>query len=350
MPKDASPGLSRGFLRVVRGRARESIRRLGLTSTFKKAYFEARLVGERIKFLFSERPSASDAVVVAGSGRSGTTWISSLILAAPGIQQIFEPLHPRHSSDEINSLTGWNSDKQTCSYYLRSGEEDLRWYSFWMRVLSGRVRNYWTDYDRSSYLPDRFLVKLIRANLMLGYIYENFCPRIVYIVRHPCAVVNSRLKVGWKADVSDILSQEQLIEDHLKPWVRDIEQERDVLGAQAVWWALENRVAMTDLSSRPHKFVFYEALCIDQEEQIRQVFDWLGLQQLAASRWQFDRPSRMSRKGVDYSGATGHRLSAWTRELSAYEQARILSWAQRLGILWYSEGVLPVSMTETRSQ
>ena len=34
------------------------------------------------------------AIFLAGSGRSGTTWLSNIIAAMSGTQEIFEPLHP----------------------------------------------------------------------------------------------------------------------------------------------------------------------------------------------------------------------------------------------------------------
>ena len=56
-----------------------------------------------------------------------------------------------------------------------------------------------------------FLIKEIRANLMLGYLYDHFQPKIIYLVRHPCAVTYSRTFMNnFGADVNDILSQEEL--------------------------------------------------------------------------------------------------------------------------------------------
>jgi len=50
------------------------------------------LLGERLQYLVRDRPEPSEAIVVAGSSRSGSTWLADLLCSVPGIQQIFEPL------------------------------------------------------------------------------------------------------------------------------------------------------------------------------------------------------------------------------------------------------------------
>jgi len=142
-------------------------------------------------------------------------------------------------NDEIRLLTGWDrSDPYIRGVYLRTEGEYREWEAYIDRILSGQIRNYWTDYDRSSYFPDRFLVKEVRANMMLGFIHRKFEPRIIHIIRHPCAVIYSRLAAPtpWHADVKDLLCQEELVEDYIRPWIPEIEKEKDLIGAHAVLW------------------------------------------------------------------------------------------------------------------
>src|SRR5512143_1091080 len=98
--------------------------------------------------------------------------------------------------------------------------------------------------------------------MMMGYIYRKLRPHIIYLVRHPCSVIASRLTmpVPWVASVDDLLAQEQLVEDYLRPWLGDIEKEKSLLGAHAIWWAVENRVARDQLAAIPHIKVFYEEI------------------------------------------------------------------------------------------
>jgi hypothetical protein len=318
--------------------------RIGIGGATRQAFVETRLVGERLKFLFRGRPDPSSAILLAGSGRSGTTWITSIITAAPGMQQIFEPLIP-YWSKEIQCLSGWDASTHYAhSFYLHPTGDYPEWQHLWYRILTGRFRHYWTDYVRNTYFPNRFLIKVIRANLMLGYLYDTFQPQIIYITRHPCAVVHSRLAVGWHADVADILRQDQLVETYLSPWVGAIERERDQLGAHAVWWAVENLVATQELASRPHYPVTYESLCLHPFQEAEQILAWLNLH-MSVSRQskleiQVARPSRTSRQHKRYE-SKWDRLAEWQYKLSVEDQRRILDWARRVGIDRYYDGVLP---------
>lgn len=327
---------------------RELARRVHLDGALKWAYVQGRMCGERAKFATQGRPDASSTILLAGPGRSGTTWLADVICDGTGLQQIYEPLHPRFCP-EVRRLTGFDErDPYLRLFYLATDDNNPAWSQFWRAVLTGCVRNYWTDYSRTAWLPDRFLVKSIRAGLMLGYIHDHFHPVIIYLTRHPCAVVYSRLHkvaVPWHADVEDLLRQEPLVEGYLRPWVSQIERERDPLGAHAAWWAVETMVARRELASRTHYALTYEALSLRPEWEIRALQMHLGLDTVQPSTEKLTRPSRMATPGT-FNACSRERLREWQHTLSYDEQRRILDWAHRLGIDDYNEQVLPQGFSE----
>lgn len=304
----------------------------------KSTYAKLLRIGEDINFSLVGRPDASTAIFLAGSGRSGTTWLSNLIISHGGIQTIFEPLSTQWNPI-VCQLTSWKPEEPyTRSYYLKSGEDHPAWRSLWQQILTGSFRNFWTDYDRTSWLPRRFMVKEIRANLMLGFLYDNFHLPIIFIRRHPCAVIASRLSLEppWYANVKDLLSQEALVEDYLRPLLPYIEQENDVLGANAVWWAIENLVAQRELASRPHYFLTYEKLAAEPEEVASALFHWLGLGEISIrTRRLMDKPSRTSGK-KNSNTSPRQQITGWKKILTDEDQARILKWARRVEIIDYA--------------
>lgn len=317
---------------------------LGLGSFVRQAYVESQQIGEKLKFIFTKRPASSDVIFLAGSGRSGTTWITNVLCALPGVQQIFEPIFPLWN-ESVRQITGWDKrDPYLRQKYLRPTADQPAWRSLWRRILEGRFRNYWTDYERTSYFPERFLVKEVRANLMLGFIYHWFQPRIIYILRHPCAVIHSRLAapVPWHADVRDLIVQTELVEDYLLPWVKDIENETDLVGAHAVWWAVENRVALDQLKPIPHYLIYYEDLVLRPTEVLLPLLAWLGYEcvpdRVAAM---LPQPSRMSNTQLTYKD-TEDRLTRWQRSLSIDAQQRVLDWSRRFGLDMYTEQHFPL--------
>lgn len=304
----------------------------------RRARFEAGRASERIsRPLVGGRPPSS-AVLLVGSGRSGTTWIADAIVAAGRLQQIFEPLQP-NAVPEARRVAGWEDGPWTLvrSRYLGPGRPHPAWNNFLDRVFRGDVRNYWTDQVRTSWFPKRYLIKMIRANLMLGFIDKAFRPPIVLVVRHPCAVVASRLRIPWQANVDDILSQEQLVEEHLRPWVGKIERERDPVGAHAVWWAVENYIASKDLEEIPHHRLHFEHACLEPASKVGELCSWLRIEG-RPSRRALSEASRMTLGG---SESTRARLEAWKSQLDAESQRRILTWAEAFGLTWYTEEALP---------
>ena len=317
-----------------------------LPLTLKLYYGKNALIGalksvpEQAYFTMRPCPHPSSTTLLAGSGRSGTTWLADMLTMGTRTQQIFEPLHP-YWIPEVRKLAGWTKELHRMRLlYLRPDGVYPEWEALLTRVLSGRVRSWgWTDYQRTSYFPERYLIKMIRANLMLGYLYNTFHLPIIYIMRHPCAVTLSRLQTKSFCNVGDLLAQETLVEDHLRPWVGEIEGARDRLGALAVWWAVENRVAQRQLQSIPHLLLTYEDLILEPEREFNRAFAFLGLTRLAPYAEAIQTPSRTSR-GAVYASAV-ERLGHWQNKLSDEEQKRILSWAHRLGVDLYDQGLMP---------
>ena len=297
-------------------------------------------LGEKLQSPFKRHPKPSDAILLAGSGRSGTTWLAELLVAKSNIQMIFEPENPSWTK-EIRPLTGWGPSLRVRSFYLQSRVQNVEWFSFWQNVFTGHIRNKFTDQIRTSFFPNGYLVKMIRANLMLGYIYNNFQPKVVYTIRHPCAVITSRMALKWVADVKDILTQEELVEDHLRPWLGQIEKEKDQLGAQAVWWAVENMVAMKSLAEIPHIKVTFESLCLQPEMEVNRLRNELGIDIPKNLEPVISRPSQTSFQKHSHT-STIKRLSQWKSKLDSNSQKKILNWAHRLGIETYNDSLLPV--------
>lgn len=198
-----------------------------------------------------------------------------------------------------------------------------------------------TELGNTTFLPNKYLIKVIRANLMLGYVYEHFQPKIIYIIRHPCAVVQSRLQVNWNVSVDDILSQQSLIETHLGPFVDEIKRENDPICIQAIWWAIENMVALRELDSRPHYFVTYETLALHPQREFQKILTFLGLSSDNLDPSIIGQPSQMTNIEA-FETDTLTRLKAWQSYFNLEQQHSILRWAHRLGVDVYDDGILPV--------
>lgn len=230
-----------------------------------------------------------NSVFLAGSGRSGTTWLSEIINHDNQYRYIFEPFYP----EKVGICRNFRRKQ-----YLRPEDRREEFLGPAEDVLSGRVRSLWTDRFNKKLVVRRRLIKDIRANLLLGWIHSNFPEMpLVLLLRHPCAVTNSRLTLGWKDILDDTMEQRDLIQDFLSPFESEIRAAEGDFERSIFLWCIENYVPLMQLREKDSfTVVFYEDLCVDPEKEIRRLFSFLGKPPDEVVRGSVRRPSRLSRR------------------------------------------------------
>ena len=150
--------------------------------------------------MLMERP-----IIVLGFGRSGTTWISDIISKALGGLVLFEPLHPAVC----------DFAREVCYSPVVDRAERERLQAHLDGVLHKRHRDRWLLrnhlFSPLEEASDAFLnaiwdnctvlgFKSIRGVQMMGWLRQVLDARIVYVTRHPCAVLASirRRENFWK--------------------------------------------------------------------------------------------------------------------------------------------------------
>lgn len=227
-----------------------------------------------------------NTVFLAGSGRSGTTWISEIINADRSFRYIFEPFSCRKTPE-------WQTFEFQ-QYFART-HQDSRALDAATQILSGRVHNAWVDSQNRTLLARRRLVKDIRTNLMLGWLKEHFPGMpMVLLVRNPLAVVASRRRLGWgpTMNLDRMRRMPKLIEDYLDPWMGFIEgNAEDEFAMQVINWCIEHLVPLRQLREGEFWLVHYERILEDPEGQMAQLFNYLGLSANPRHLRQLKRPS-----------------------------------------------------------
>lgn len=148
------------------------------------------------------------SVIVAGVGRSGTTWLGNVISQMIQARVIFEPcltdknglfLINRSRSGLVNlaeryerPVDLWN--KADFDQQIKTVE----------RMLFGCIQGGWVDQDIIPGIFNRRVIKMIRVNLFIGHIARAWPQiKIVYVIRSPHKVIESMLnqeEKGWKFD------------------------------------------------------------------------------------------------------------------------------------------------------
>jgi hypothetical protein len=266
-------------------------------------------------------------VFIAGSGRSGTTWLSGLVNHDAAYRQVFEPFHP----GKVEEFRGFGSKQ-----YLRPGDRREEFLAPARKAVTGQLRGCWTDRG-GALVARRRLVKDIRANLLLGWLAENFPGMpIVLLVRHPCAVVSSRLALGWGDNLDETVAQRDLVEDHLLPVEGHIRAARDPFERHLYLWCIDNLVPLRQFSPGAIHLCFYENLVLDPEAELRSLFAFVGREYDDRVLGRVGRPSPTSRPDGELS------VHGWRDRVSAERLERTVEILDLFGLdAVYGRGTMP---------
>jgi hypothetical protein len=250
-----------------------------LTRTLRRAVFR----------FASDIGDCRSTVLVAGSGRGGTTWLAEMINFDNRYRFMFEPFYPAR----VPVSSAFREFQ-----YLRANEDSPGHLAAADAILAGRVQNAWVDtYNRKFRAKER-LIKEIRANLFLAWIRRHFrhIP-IVLLLRHPFAVAYSRLQENWSAPIEQaFFSQPLLVTDYLEklPFPAGMSRfERHVF-----WWCIETLVPLTQLLPEEILVVTYEECIANPVPILRRIFEHIGRPYDTGVLSVLKRPSAEARRNI----------------------------------------------------
>ena len=288
--------------------------------------------------MFTQRNcDPSHTIVLAGSGRSGTTWLGNIITANLNISIIFEPFDYRHVPQAaVLPLFA----------YARPRENYPQWQPFVQQALCALLQNDWVNRQGHRWWAYKRLVKTIRANLMLAWIDRIFHPRIVFMTRHPCAVILSRIKLRWETHLDVFLEQPQLMADYLDPFVELIEEAKSDVQKHAVMWCIENLIPLRQ--SQDHSLPFgsnwlfctYEQLYSHPQAEADRILRRLGIRKTCFTQRAINRHSIVTRPGSALLHGQ-NPLVEWQNRLSKQEIEDILKIVEAFGIELYNSNPMP---------
>jgi hypothetical protein len=268
------------------------------------------------------------SVFLAGSGRSGTTWVSDIVNHRNAYRFVFEPFHPAR----VRMMEGFRRKQ-----YLRPGDRREEYLGPARTVLTGELRSLWTDRFNKRFVARRRLIKDIRANLLLGWMRENFpgMPMIL-LLRHPCAVAASRLALGWGDALAETMEQEELVEDFLLPMEAEIRAAHDPFERHLFSWCIENHVPLSQFGPGEIHVSFYENFLARPDHELRRLFDFLGEDFDERVYRTLKRPSPLSRRPDSPS------VDAWRRSVTDRQLERAVEILGLFGLdRVYGEGPMP---------
>lgn len=249
-----------------------------------------------------------NTIVVAGCPRSGTTWLAEMLSTIPNSCIIMEPLN-----------LGWVPESRMVGLSWRTQiGPDQDWpevEDYVRRALTGRILNTATlsrAHPVQILRCRHWIVKFVRANRLLGWLTRRFPTRPpVLLIRHPCAVVASQLRVGsaWEAAAP---------------------------GDLARLWCEDYSAPLSLPPPHPWIPVFYERLVRDGKAELERVFGGLGFELPRAATDRLKVPSSTTRAGSPV--LTGEDpTSSWQSDLPGDVIEEVLQVVKESGLDFYSD-------------
>lgn len=300
--------------------------------------------------------------MIAGSGRSGTTWVLDALAIENGLRPVFEPLNP------------WASAIGERFAHRAIGPEDRHpeLLEFYREVCAGKRQRLWTQYRRQRrwLLPPpsrlksfndgaellrawkKFLgeaphlavmarrreaiVKCIWSNLMLGWLARNLPCAVVLVVRHPGAVIESELRSSWNTQyaVDRFRSDRRLAELSGGRYEKLLARKLTPVERLATRWVIENQLAIETAGSNGVTVVHYEHLKSDPAATWLSVAQALGLAR-APQEAVLARPSQQAApSGSDTEASV--EVPRWLAALKPPQKAEIQGVLDQVGFDSYS--------------
>ncbi|MDQ2817023.1 MAG: sulfotransferase [Candidatus Eremiobacteraeota bacterium] len=277
------------------------------------------------------------AWLLAGSGRSGTTWAAEVLNYDQRYRFLVEPFN----NGRVPQCSVF-----TLRQYLRPGDTDERFLSAARAIFTGRIRNDWTDSLTRIAVYRARMIKDVRCTLMLGWIRRNFPGMpIVFMLRHPCAVANSRVKLRWTTKLRETFcAQPQLMSDYLAPFDYWLTSSCEAFEAHVIDWCVENYVPLMQLQTGDAQVVFYERLCMDPAGELKRLCAQIGRPFDAAMLDFIGRPSASPRISARHQKPpSGEQLAfGWRPNVTAGDFSRAGEIVESFGLSHvYGNGLEP---------
>jgi len=285
----------------------------------------------------------SNVIAISGVYRGGTTFLSEVIMDADNFALLWEPLH-------FGALKKYRKGFDKDLGFLPYIPKGITWdeaTEYFNQVFRGEFlsREMIDHRSKINLQGNRILVKFCRANMLLPWLSDNFNVNVIFIVRHPCAVVSSQLnhpnfnRVFDEVDIFSLQESKHMdIFNELKHIRKNVKSKIEMLSHQ---WALQNLVPLADQYNNDKWITLsYENLLLNPVEEAARLQKFTGLEiknslmdhlKIPSSSTQ-GKMARMDRKT---------QIRVWKDRLSNEEIRQILNIVDSYGIKGFDESEVP---------
>ncbi len=268
----------------------------------------------------------ADTICVASSPRSGSTWLAETLVRQGRLDWVDEPLRLKGPGEALRHA-GFTA--RTC--LIDASPDRVQMVSRVMdQVVTGRVGRL----EVAPAIRRRLLLKFVRLNRMMAWTVERYqLKRNVLLVRHPCAVIASKLAIDHQhSKWSHATGPTPDVPKYLLKKVNSLSNGQ-LIRTLAINWAIDHRIPLYDFPPNDTLLVFYEDLVSHFAREWHRVAKHCGVS------GNFVENRRSSTASRDFD--PGSQISKWKNMLTPGMIDEVLTTCHAIGVDIYNEDVLP---------
>ncbi len=279
-----------------------------------------------------------DAIIITGSPRSGTTWLSDILSAPKGHTPVIEPLHLSNPGLKELGFT-WRT-------YIDPTEsrEDVK--ELFYRIFTGGTATGYNTVDKpflKVFSTKQWVLKFVRLNRLLPWVLNNFSfnKKPVFIIRHPCGVVYSQMKHPLFPAPDKVSEDDKKLIMKFFPSLENFLVEKDEVKIRAITWALDNIIPLMFCPIEKIIIVSYEKLVLDGEGELKRIYAEWDMSVPQEALWHLRKRSREARGWAEFEKSGRKKLGVWKKYLSKNQIKSILDIVHQFGFSEFTDRIEP---------
>ena len=283
----------------------------------------------------------NNTILLSCVPRGGSTWLAEILQTIPRYVGIWEPFHASFNPDALRQ--GFSS-----STYLPIGKVDPARSKYIYDLISGRGLSprliSASNFNLEQLVSFQgYFIKLIRGNLILPWLLDQYPIPTIYVVRHPCAVVNSQIQhPSWWKNVKSggTVTVPDGVENDYPHLVEVAKSVTSVVEKLAFMWAVQTFIPMNMPKPHPWYLVTYEKFVEDGYNELQHMFNYLNKPVPEAAYKQLRIPSKSTLDKSDFAQGKG-ALIGWQNNLTSEQISQILRVCHDVGVDFYTDDLYP---------
>lgn len=258
---------------------------------------------------FDQNKDYKNTILLLGSGRSGTTFLSEIINYKNDFRYIFEPFNNK----KLKILKNF-------SYRPYFNENNIEKHTIAKKIFSGDIQGLWVNKFNKKIFTKKRLIKDIRINFLVSYIQNNFPDiRLVCMIRHPFAVIDSKIRANFNYELDSILEHKNLVSlyfQNIEKEILHIYKKGSTFEKHMLQWCIENYVMLKQIDFQKTYLVFFENILTNPAVELEKLFKYLKIPYTKEILSKIKKPSGTTKKKVI---DPKNIMQGWSKNISPQE-------------------------------